>query len=848
MGRKPFYERPPVQEELEEEEEEEEVDDAILQAEREEFLSRLRAKRKEDMDSRVKITMQQDELGKVLDHGLLNQWKRTPLRPIVRDAILDKFSDFQCLTPTQTQLFGALNAGRSVIMNAAPASGKSFIIAAWLLSQERAKRIVPNRQKDAELKYTIKQTSTSLVLVNTKEQGEQFKDWIKYIMSPTRAPVPEHALAQVVQVITGEGTPAELKEQERLLRSHPNPHILVGSAKRFLEILEKKPQLLDLDFITSIIDDSKNPLAVSTKKIGKKDRLIDYIMTRRHANLRINEALGKKDEIRRPGIQLVLNTYGAPETVQNFIYLNNTHWLDELRVAKLAEDAITKDMVVQNYVQAQTVRRDINASIVKTFSDSPNELLKLPPPMKNITHYMVCYDLASTALRPVRTGTTWSASMAGKIDNDRIASLTAAKKSRFHERYAKLADRDPGYPAEFAGPVIETLLEHDKYPRNPLVFVSGKGSIYNFIRYFESVGIKAKSDLSEWNKTEDAIPLGRSDLARSRMDPGGDKDKMTVWVVKADSVKGIDFPGVTHAYVAYQVFLKHEYEAICSAVARDPHPTPQEEGKQPVVGRVVSLYFSTNISNADKALEAQDPEYNPTKGVVYADNVRLILQGSRFESKIWEHEAIVRRRLGRIGDYLEEKPLFADFNSEQNKELGYFDSSFGRDEQEPSTTGAEIEGGVKDGGVGTELGKEGKGGVSEERKVTEGPRMEEEDAFELAEVISQNLETGKAKEASRPATGGKDNAEPPATEVKSAPVEQTKPTTEAAFEPKEELTPKELAEFEQARKEILDVWSALGDEMATVGQKMGLSNGEGQGQAKKEQEDGREISPDKKQE
>src|SRR5690606_11287416 len=162
-------------------------------------------------------------------------------------AILEKFSDFKYMTPTQMQLFSALSAGRSVIMNAAPASGKSFIVASWLLSQERAKRIVPSKvKKGEEQKYAVYQTTTAIVLVNSKEQGEQFKNWIKYIMSPTDDPLPEHAICPVVQVLTG-GTEEVKKEQERLLRKFLNPHILVGNARRFLDLLDSRPELLDLD-------------------------------------------------------------------------------------------------------------------------------------------------------------------------------------------------------------------------------------------------------------------------------------------------------------------------------------------------------------------------------------------------------------------------------------------------------------------------------------------------------------------------------------------------------------------------------------------------------------------------
>src|SRR5690606_14699612 len=98
---------------------------------------------------------------------------------------------------------------------------------------------------------------------------------------------------------------------------------------------------------------------------------------------------------------------------------------------------------------------------------------------------------------------------------------------------------------------------------------------------------------------------------------------------------------------------------------------------------------------------------------------------------------------GRIGDYFEDEPLFVNFNLEQNKKPGHFDFSFGRDggHNQPGLVTDYEATGMENGGQ----SEKDKHQFSEDIKagkkyVTEGPRSEDEEAFELAGVISENIE------------------------------------------------------------------------------------------------------------
>lgn len=136
------------------------------------------------------------------------------------------------------------------------------------------------------LNKAIRPTTTALIIVPNPDLAVQYFYWIKAILStsitdPTK-------LARVVQTIFRTNTDDE-KLQEKKLSEYPNPHILITTPTRMLDLISKDQTMFDfMNLKTIIVDEADEiiqpPEKVVTKKIRHAtpgEQLLDWIFEKR---------------------------------------------------------------------------------------------------------------------------------------------------------------------------------------------------------------------------------------------------------------------------------------------------------------------------------------------------------------------------------------------------------------------------------------------------------------------------------------------------------------------------------------------------------------------------------------
>ena len=180
-------------------------------------------------------------------------------------------------TPTEAQqklLFSLRQEKQHILFRAETGSGKSFILAMYALNLSRS------------MNQENQPTTTSLILVPNPDLAIQYHYWITQILSTSVKD--RHKMARIVQAIyrTNERD-EELQEQK--LHDFPNPHVIISTPTRMLDLIAKNEDAFDISNLSSIIVDEADeiiqpPKKVMTTKIHHRtpgEILLDWIFQKR---------------------------------------------------------------------------------------------------------------------------------------------------------------------------------------------------------------------------------------------------------------------------------------------------------------------------------------------------------------------------------------------------------------------------------------------------------------------------------------------------------------------------------------------------------------------------------------
>lgn len=158
--------------------------------------------------------------------------------------------------PTEVQqnlLYSFNKTDQHLFFRGETGSGKSFILAMYALNLARA----VNSQG--------RPTTTTLILVPNPDLAMQYQYWITQILSssvkdPTRA-------YRVVQAVYRTSEDGVEEEQEQRLKDFANPHVLISTPTRLLDLIAKDGGILDVENLKYIIIDEADEIIQPPAKV-----------------------------------------------------------------------------------------------------------------------------------------------------------------------------------------------------------------------------------------------------------------------------------------------------------------------------------------------------------------------------------------------------------------------------------------------------------------------------------------------------------------------------------------------------------------------------------------------------
>jgi hypothetical protein len=611
-----------------------------------------------------------------------NQWEAVGLRPAVAETLLRAFPAVNRMTEHQRQILQPLIKGHSVVAYSQAGSGKTFAITAWLLTLVRSARTIkfgPNIKSRTEL------TTTALIIVPNSELAQQYLANITYLLEATGSKaVMENPAAFVQALYRGAG----FKEREEQLKANRTPHILIATPEALLEVLSSKTpevrELVDYQSLKAIVIEEadkalsryENPIkgahtAVDPETV--KDPLLillDYIFKARKVY-----RLKAGEKLCQPQLVIPSSATGSAR-VKRIIDAYHPIWIDgENRpgFTPFTGKGITS-VASQLVVVGEGLY--INQSSTKSLP------LKVPD---NLTHHIVAYDPATGFVRdaPVPSyddvasvTADMKASEAHQLQVElslqaAISSNATGKLNPLIKSYGNLAPevKRRGYPANISAEVLETLLNHDHWPRNVFAVIGENSSRLQLQSECAKRGINARLfELDTWNSNaeeEGRAPIGRLDMTLSSHSqpspPSGSRENTTVWIANYPSLRGLDIPGISHLYILHRLDRVREYVTYAGRVARWPFSKeeclrdPRFMGRDPrPQGKVVSVLLEERGNHAD---EVGENDYS----FVLAD-------GSEAEEWVWKNEGL---RLAKIG--IQVKKYFGHGDKTAEGNAGYGD-------------------------------------------------------------------------------------------------------------------------------------------------------------------------------
>ncbi|KAI5782760.1 hypothetical protein EDC01DRAFT_664849 [Geopyxis carbonaria] len=592
-----------------------------------------------------------------------SKWEDMGLRPVLAQAIQRAFPDAIRTTKVQGQLVSALLKGYSTIVNDLPGTGKSFAIAMWLMSLERSRST-----------KTSAPSTTALVLAPNTELVKQYHAHILALLNATGSKAIIEKSASFVQALYRSQGEGDEDEQLQVLQENPNPHIVIATPTRLLDLLShdnpKYRELIDYQSFKALVLEESDAALDATlesgtetpkQKLKPKEKLkeklkehkdplvifLDYIFNLRRQTTGLNK--------RPMQPQLVVPTsVTGPTKMKKNLTINHPLWLDGDNRP--------------GFTPFTGKGRRSLASTMMTIRPAIDEGIKFPRKVsQKISHHIVAYNTVTGSLRDAPLPTYKSENqverailnsdifeeqlqdkLSTEIDNAEDEHTLDALIASYQHMVPE-ATRS-GYPTSIAVDVVATLLQHDNYPRNVIVNLGENSSQRAFIKECATRGIRARHlTTTEWNNDKDTkYPVGRTDRLVGATftegdlqgEQGGDKNLTTVWVTNYSSCRGVDFPGIYHSYILHRIEKARVYITYCGHVAKWPF-SPEEEKRDPRSlgkehrhgGKVVSVLL-------------EQPEGSALEEVNSKPCSVVRLDGSKIEAWEWQRETLRLAKLG----------------------------------------------------------------------------------------------------------------------------------------------------------------------------------------------------------
>ncbi|KAF8523050.1 P-loop containing nucleoside triphosphate hydrolase protein [Hysterangium stoloniferum] len=426
------------------------------------------------------------------------------VRKSVRVALHESFPSIRTATACQTEFIPAVLRRKDILLKDRTGTGKTLGLILALLSKERATR---PRMTHKERTVLAKRPITSLVIVPHRDLAFQLMQWIRQLCPHNR----ESSIDSIAQVCVRGIPTSPLQLQIEKLRDQA-PHILIGTPQALLEILEADKKVLQLATLETVVVDEADYLLPAPCPDATKKELRNW---ERHP----------------PPTLTLLNAIFAGRSKLNR-EANPTPWRWSL----------------QSILLSATLRRCLRLFLFgKTdWMNRYSETVKL-----NFLHEPINEGVAHYALVVDDSGRVNNSDCMMDWGNEERES-DSHKNSR---KVPKDADK-PERAARLVSPhvleAIATTFALD-VPRIALLVLPATGAVKSIVQELQELGIDARSLALQ---DEDR---GRPELIRRAP---------SLLVTTLASIRGLDFPELTHVFIAGVAENASEYAHAAGRVGR----------------------------------------------------------------------------------------------------------------------------------------------------------------------------------------------------------------------------------------------------------------------------------------
>ncbi|KAJ3935450.1 MAG: P-loop containing nucleoside triphosphate hydrolase protein [Lentinula lateritia] len=505
------------------------------------------------------------------------------LRPSLAQAVYTAFPNVKSPTEIQSTLISSVLEGKDIILQDETGSGKSFGLILALLNKTR---MIFTDDLNAD-RASDRPAITSLVLVPHRDLAFQMMHWIDLIAQASSDNPP--SLASIAQVLVREGR-RHITEGLPLIRNEP-PHVLIATPASVVEVLREDPNAFRLRELSTVVLDevdymietlplNNNPSKQHIQKMNKLQMhpgparaLLDEIYEARvKLNARNRQASG---DAPHHSPQLILSSATIRRQLKHYFFSEKQ--LLNKDVVKIRRSVMRLHGQDELATDEYAIHSVISHHVVVA---SENGIVNIPSAVSAEEKHTHPFGFEEANNGP--------SSAVSSSSFDRIVDSTAAAS-----RSIEFA-MTPSTLNQNLLEAVAAVFALD-VPSVALLVIPPNASVHRAVYDLREIGVNAFGmDVLVQDR-------GRSYLLQA----GGEKKAdPKLLVCTTSSIRGIDFPSLTHVFIlGFNALIAKDnwtltldtYIHLCGRVGRFKKP-----------GKVITVVDEKDVSGIDKVLHTLD--------------------------------------------------------------------------------------------------------------------------------------------------------------------------------------------------------------------------------------------------
>ncbi|KAG5513224.1 hypothetical protein PMAC_001594 [Pneumocystis sp. 'macacae'] len=453
------------------------------------------------------------------------------IHPSIIKALKSAFPYIFKPTIVQSKIFSALTSKSPLLIRSWTGTGKSFALSLYALNCSRSiSKENPNVP-----------TLTTVILVPNNDLAYQYKQWIENILKNYERPVKHNE--DIIQVLTRNNFDENIQIER--LRQFPNPHILIATPNRLLDILsdlgETCKNYIDFKNLQSIIVDEADYILNTSKYYSvKKDIqnrhhfspghiLLQYIITLR------NKMSKTKTEFLSDNYRLIFSSATINKGLKQLIYSRNWNRYQIISSINMTDNHIKSNSWIPSKIKHYVLKISLKEHDKVHIMDAI-----LPQLEKNTVSYIKKrVEKNKKKMKLLKN--------IFMINNPKNISVN-------HE--------------DIIISILNYLIKYDNV-KNGIIFISHTLSRKRFVEKCQFHGLSSVIELRE-TALENKINQNR------------------IYVMNYLSARGIDLPGLTHIYMIGRIDNDIKYIHMAGRIGRMGNS-----------GKMISIIPSSSIKYED---------------------------------------------------------------------------------------------------------------------------------------------------------------------------------------------------------------------------------------------------------